>query len=81
MNEGGDLDDEESDLEEQTHAHKKIGDMTVLGHVRHRIVVSPDWERLFGLSKKKSEAKSANSQISGSSSDTTDDEIYNENVE
>merc|ERR1719414_1434632 len=26
---------------------KQTGDMTVLGHVRHRIVVSPDWERLF----------------------------------
>merc|ERR1719412_1761983 len=71
---------EESDLQEQTHAHEKIGDMTVLGHVRHRIVVSPDWERLFDRSKKKPEAKSANSHINDSSSDTTDDEMYNENV-
>lgn len=71
---------EESDSQEQTHAHEKVGDMTVLGHVRHRIVASPDWERLFDLSEKQSKVHSANSQFNGSSSDTSDDEIYNQNV-
>ena len=68
---------EESDSQEQTHAPEKVGDMTVLGHVRHRIVVSPDWERLFDLSEKQSKFHSGNSQFNGSSSDTSDDEIYN----
>ena len=28
-------------------SHQEIGDMTVLGRVRHRMVITPDWEHLF----------------------------------
>ena len=58
---------------------KQTGDMTVLGHVRHRIVVSPDWERLFDLSGKQSKVNSANKNNDEESSDS-DDEIYNQKV-
>ena len=58
---------------------KQTGDMTVLGHVRHRIVVSPDWERLFDLSGKQSKVNSANRNNDEDSSDS-DDEIYNQKV-
>ena len=63
----------------QTNNQKGTGDMTVLGHVRHRIVVSPDWERLFNLSEKQSNVHSANGKYEDDSSDT-DDEIYNDKV-
>ena len=28
---------------------RATGDMTVLGRVRHRLVVTPDWNKLFSL--------------------------------
>jgi len=66
------------DNESNTSNQKPTGDMTVLGHVRHRIVVSPDWERLFNLSGKQSKVHSANGNDEESSE--SDDEIYNHKV-
>ena len=28
-------------------SHQEVGDMTVLGRVRHRMVITPDWDHLF----------------------------------
>ena len=70
----------EVDSQEQTNLHEKTGDMTVLGHVRHRIVVSPDWERLFNVSERQSLANSTNNRSNDSSSDTSDDEVYNQKI-
>ena len=41
---------EESDESNPTTTNQ--GHLTVLGHVKHRIVVTPDWEHLFSKAPK-----------------------------
>ena len=45
-------------------SHQEIGDMTVLGRVRHRMVITPDWEHLFN-----SGGNGGANEASGSSDD------------
>ena len=72
------LPDRASDTSNQ---QKNTGDMTVLGHVRHRIVASPDWERLFCQSDRQSKIHTANgNKYDDDSSDTDDEIIYNHKV-
>ena len=35
--------------EAQAGQQRPFGDMAVLGRVRHRLVVTPDWSKLFGI--------------------------------
>ena len=58
----------------QNNQQEQIGDMTVLGHVRHRIVVSPGYETLFDQFGKKSTINSVNNSVAPLSSDTSDEE-------